>query len=94
MYNPLPPNVTIKESSIHGLGLYATEDIRKGVLIGRIHFKSKEPNNDQNINKINAPYNVLRTIQPIREITQMAHSRNVLVHTDAAQSAGKIQSCD
>lgn len=45
MYNPLPPNVTIKESRIHGLGLYATEDIRKGVLIGRIHFKSKEPNN-------------------------------------------------
>ena len=34
--------------------------------------------------------NEVGTIQPIREITQIAHSRNVLVHTDAAQSAGKI----
>ena len=34
--------------------------------------------------------NEVGTIQPIRDITQIAHSRNVLVHTDAAQSAGKI----
>ena len=34
--------------------------------------------------------NEVGTVQPIREITEMAHSRNVLVHTDAAQSAGKI----
>jgi SET domain-containing protein len=26
-YKPLPDNLTIKESSIHGLGLFATEDI-------------------------------------------------------------------
>ena len=27
MYRPLPSNVTIKSSSIHGLGLFALEDI-------------------------------------------------------------------
>ncbi len=30
------------------------------------------------------------TLQPIREITRAARARDVLVHTDAAQSAGKI----
>jgi cysteine desulfurase len=30
------------------------------------------------------------TIQPIREVAQIAHARGVLVHTDAAQSVGKI----
>lgn len=30
------------------------------------------------------------TLQPIKEIAKVAHSRGVLVHTDAAQSVGKI----
>ena len=34
--------------------------------------------------------NEIGTIQPIREIAQACHERDVLVHTDAAQSAGKI----
>ena len=38
MYKPLPDNVTIKESSIDGLGLYATESIAKGTLIGITHI--------------------------------------------------------
>jgi len=34
--------------------------------------------------------NEVGTIQPIREIAAIARERHVLVHTDAAQSAGKI----
>ncbi len=34
--------------------------------------------------------NEIGTIQPIREIVQVAHAKNVLVHTDAAQAVGKI----
>jgi cysteine desulfurase NifS len=30
------------------------------------------------------------TIQPLREIAQVAHQHNVLVHTDASQAVGKI----
>lgn len=30
------------------------------------------------------------TIQPIREIAEIAHKRGILVHTDAAQTVGKI----
>ena len=37
MYKPLPDSVTIKESSIQGLGLFATERISKGTLIGITH---------------------------------------------------------
>ncbi|HLN30386.1 MAG TPA: cysteine desulfurase family protein [Gemmataceae bacterium] len=34
--------------------------------------------------------NEVGTLQPIREIAELAHARGALVHTDAAQSAGKI----
>src|SRR5262249_38667933 len=34
--------------------------------------------------------NEVGTIQPIRAITDIAHARGVLVHTDAAQTIGKI----
>jgi cysteine desulfurase len=34
--------------------------------------------------------NEVGTIQPIREIAELAHARGVLVHTDAAQSVGKM----
>lgn len=34
--------------------------------------------------------NEIGTIQPIREIAELCRSRDILVHTDAAQSVGKI----
>jgi SET domain-containing protein len=38
MYKPLPDCLTIKESPIHGLGLYATEDIPEGTKLGNTHW--------------------------------------------------------
>lgn len=35
--------------------------------------------------------NEVGTIQPIRQIAELCHARGILVHTDAAQSAGKIR---
>ena len=40
MYRPLPDFVTIKESSIHGYGLFATERIPSGKWIGVIYVKA------------------------------------------------------
>jgi len=37
MYKPLPPFVTIRKSTISGLGLFATETIPAGTYIGVIH---------------------------------------------------------
>ena len=36
-YKPLPPQVTIKESSIDGLGLFAVEQIEEESIIGLTH---------------------------------------------------------
>jgi SET domain-containing protein len=40
MYRPLPPYLTIKESQIEGLGLFATEDIPQGTDMGVTHIWS------------------------------------------------------
>ena len=37
-YRPLPESLTIKPSSIEGLGLFATKTIPKNTNLGMIHF--------------------------------------------------------
>jgi SET domain-containing protein len=39
MYKPLPKNLTIKKSNINGLGIFATEDIKKENNFGVSHIK-------------------------------------------------------
>ena len=39
MYKPLPKNLTIKESKINGLGVFATEDINNNNVLGVSHIK-------------------------------------------------------
>ena len=39
MYKPLPDTITIKDSGIHGLGLFAKEKIPSGTVLGMIHFQ-------------------------------------------------------
>ena len=66
-YRPLPDYLTIKESSINGLGLFATEKINANSLIGVTHHPNKHSedgyirtplggfgnhSNDPNCNKI------------------------------------------
>ena len=41
-YRPLPPQVTLQQSKIDGLGLHATVDIAAGYEIGRTHIMSFE----------------------------------------------------
>ena len=40
-YKPLPHNLTIKNSNIHGLGLFATEDIEKHHEFGICHIMNE-----------------------------------------------------
>ncbi len=37
-YRPLPFGLTIKESPIDGLGLYATDELKAGVCLGETHI--------------------------------------------------------
>jgi len=39
MYKPLPGSLTIKQSGIDGLGLFAKEDITGGTNLGMCHLK-------------------------------------------------------
>lgn len=41
MYKPLPENLTIKQSNIEGLGLFATKFIKKDTNLGITHIKDK-----------------------------------------------------
>ena len=45
MYKPLPKQLTIKKSPIEGLGLYATEDIKKNSFIGITHVRDEQFDN-------------------------------------------------
>ena len=42
MYRPLPKELTIKNSPIEGLGLYATKDIKKNIFIGVTHIRDEQ----------------------------------------------------
>ena len=39
MYKPLPDSLTIKQSGINGLGLFAKEDVAQGKNLGMTHLK-------------------------------------------------------
>jgi hypothetical protein len=41
-YAPLPSFLTIKQSTIHGLGLFTTEDIKMGTDLGQSHYLCKD----------------------------------------------------
>ena len=42
MYKPLPKQLTIKNSVIEGLGLFATENIKKNSFIGVTHVRDEQ----------------------------------------------------
>ena len=42
MYKPLPESLTIKQSDINGLGLFAKEGIAQGTNLGMSHMKIKD----------------------------------------------------
>lgn len=37
-YKPLCTGLTLKESPIHGIGLFATEDFKAGIFLGETHI--------------------------------------------------------
>ena len=42
MYKPLPTQLTIKNSQIEGLGIFATEDIKKNTFLGITHIRDEQ----------------------------------------------------
>lgn len=64
--------------SVDGTGVVNPEDVRKAITPRTILVSVMHSNNE------------VGTIQPIAEISRITRERGVLLHTDAAQSVGKI----
>ena len=47
MYKPLPKSLTIKESKVDGLGLFAKEGIGQGTNLGTTHLEMMCPNKEE-----------------------------------------------
>ena len=41
MYKPLPDGITIKNSDVQGLGVFATKDFDADTVLGIVHVKNK-----------------------------------------------------
>ena len=41
MYRPLPDGITIGKSGIDGLGVVATRDFKKDIVLGIVHIRNK-----------------------------------------------------
>ena len=41
MYKPLPDGITIKESAVQGLGIFATQEFDADVILGIVHVENK-----------------------------------------------------
>ena len=46
MYKPLPEKLTIKQSPIHGLGIYTKDNISQAERLGIIHIRDTRFEND------------------------------------------------
>jgi cysteine desulfurase len=64
---------------VDGFGLLAPEDVRRAITRDTILITVMHANNE------------VGTVEPIEEIGEIAMEREVLFHTDAAQSCGKIE---
>ena len=63
---------------VDGYGLIHPEEVDRAIRHDTILISIMHANNE------------VGTIQPIKEISALAHSRQIVMHTDAAQSIGKI----
>ena len=70
---------TVAYLPVDGYGLVDPEDVRRAITKDTILITIMHANNE------------VGTIEPITEIGQIAQDRGILLHTDAAQSCGKIE---
>ncbi len=70
---------TVSYLPVDEYGLIHMEDVRNAIQPDTILISVMHANNE------------VGTIQPIKEIGELAHSKNVIFHSDAAQSAGKLE---
>ncbi|MAV62065.1 MAG: hypothetical protein CMI80_01100 [Candidatus Pelagibacter sp.] len=71
MYRPLPIGLTIKNSPIEGLGLFATKDIKKNSFIGVTHVRDEQFENKYIRTPIGGFYNHSNNPTVIRMVSDV-----------------------
>jgi len=71
MYRPLPDGLTIKNSPIEGLGLFATIDIKKHTYIGVTHIRDEQFENKYIRTPLGGFYNHSNDPTVIRMVTDV-----------------------
>ena len=69
MYKPLPRQLTIKKSPIEGLGLYATEGIKKNSYLGVTHIRDEQFENKYIRTQVGGFYNHSNNPNVIRMVS-------------------------
>ena len=76
MYKPLPKQLTIKKSPIEGLGLYATENIKKNSYIGVTHVRDEQFENKYIRTPLGGFYNHSNEPTVMRMVSNMLPTLN------------------
>ncbi len=90
MFRPLPKELTIKNSPIEGLGLFATEDIKKHSFIGITHVRDEQFENKYIRTPIGGFYNHSDYPNVIRMVSDYLPKLNFGDQVDPTKSTQEL----
>ena len=94
MYKPLPKQLTIKKSPIEGLGLYATEDIKKNSFVGVTHVRDEQFENKYIRTPLGGFYNHSNDPTVMRMVSNMLPTLNFGDPIDTKATAKRFDEND
>jgi len=94
MYRPLPKQLTIKNSPIEGLGLFATEDIKANTFIGVTHIRDEQFENKYIRTPLGGFYNHSNDPTVMRMVSNMLPKLNFGDPVDTKAKAKRFDEND
>jgi len=94
MYRPLPKELTIKNSPIEGLGLYATENIKADSFIGVTHIRDEQFENKYIRTPLGGFYNHSNNPNVIRMVSNILPTLKLGDPIDTKAKAKKFDEND
>jgi len=94
MYRPLPKELTIKNSPIEGLGLYATESIKANSFIGVTHIRDEQFENKYIRTPLGGFYNHSNNPNVIRMVSNILPTLKLGDQIDTKAKAKKFEEND
>jgi SET domain-containing protein len=91
MYRPLPDGLTIKNSSIEGLGLFATKNIKKNTFIGVTHVRDEQFENKYIRTPLGGFYNHSNEPSVIRMVSDVLPKLKFGDLVDPSSNAKKLK---